>query len=622
MEHMKRLECEVLQCLGAYGEKQLGLLQVGPHQFLGLEINPRAAHIAEMVLWIGYLQWHFRMHGRVQPLEPVNEKFKNIQLKDALIDATRTGFAVDDQGKPVARWDGETYRTHPVTGRQVPDERAVVVDEVYEGVRAAKWPTADFIVGNPPFMGGKDKRRTLGNGYFEAVTRTYASLPASCDYVMYWWHKAAELVRTGKTRRFGFITTNSLPQVFNRRVVSHHLEDGKPLHLAYAVPDHPWVDASDGAAVRIAMTVGEEGVGEGVLATVIEERETEGGVIDVTLVETCGRIHADLRQGADLTRVSVLAANEGLCSRGMALHGSGFIVSPQQARLLGLGRIPGLDRHIRPYRNGRDIADKARGAMVIDLFGLTEAEVRERYPETYQWVHTRVKPERDINNEEYRRANWWLFGRRNTELRAALAGLHRYISTIETAKHRFFVFLPAAIVPDNRLVNVASSDSLHLGILSSRFHVGWALALGGTLEDRPVYNKTRCFDTFPFPDATPQQQTRIRNLGETLDAHRKTQQEMHPNLTLTGMYNVLEALRAGRVLTDAERTIHENGLVGSLLEIHRELDEAVADAYGWPVELPNEEILSRLVELNDERVQEEQQGNIRWLRPEYRTKSS
>ena len=622
LEHMKRLEGEILRELVSYGEQRQSLLQVDPHQFLGLEINPRAAHIAEMVLWIGYLQWHFRTHGNVSPPEPVIKKFDNIQNKDALITWKSWKCATDKNDKPITRWNGETYKTDPATGRQVPDEKATTVDKVYEGVTAAEWPKADFIVGNPPFIGGKDKRQTLGYGYFDALNKSYTTLPESCDFVMYWWHKAADLTRAGEAKRFGFITTNSINQVFNRRVIALHLGDKKPLHLAFAVPDHPWVDASDGAAVRIAMTVGAKGTGEGVLVTVVEERETDGREVGVTLTEQNGVIHTDLRQGIDIAATKPLAANSELCSRGMALHGAGFIVKPEEAAVLGLGRLSGLEKYIRPYLNGRDMAAVSRRVMVIDLFGLAVEQVRGKYPEVYQWVYTRVKPERDQNNEEYRRVNWWLFGRKNTELRSALAGLPRYISTIETAKHRFFVFLSTEVVPDNKLVNVASADAFHLGILSSRIHVCWALAAGGRLGvgNDPVYVKTTCFDTFPFPAATPEQQARIGDLGEKLDAHRKARQELYPELTMTGMYNVLETLRQGRELTAKEKTIHEQGLVTVLRQLHDELDATVAEAYGWPVDLPDEEILSRLVALNAERVEEEKQGKIRWLRPEYQTK--
>jgi len=618
MEHMKRLEGEVMQLLESYGEKQPDLLQIDPHQFLGLEINPRAAQIAEMVLWIGYLQWHFRTHGLVNPLEPVIRKFGNIRQQDAVLEFDSWDFAVDDRGNPIRRWDGETYRADPVTGLQVPDLEAVVIDKVYRGVTSAKWPKADYIVGNPPFVGGNHKKRVLGDGYFDALVKAYPMLSDSCDFVMYWWHKAAELVRAGEAQRFGFITTNTISQFFNRRVLSMHMESDNPLYLSFAVPDHPWVCASDGAAVRIAMTVAAQGSNTGVLATVQRECGTAAREIDVVLTERRGVIHANLRQGADLTGLVPLAANCGLCARGVDTIGTGFIVTPYQASELGLGRVNGLDRHIRQYRNGKDLAAKARGVMVIDLHGLTAEDTHRRYPDVYQWIYKRVKPERDQNRQEYRRTHWWLFGGTNAMLRAALAALPRYISTIYIAKHRFFVFLPAEVLPDTTLVNIAVDDAFHLGVLSSRIHVCWAMATGGRLTDRPLYAKSLCFDTFPFPNATSLQKRRIRHLGESLDAHRKSRQEQHPDLTMTGMYNVLEAVRAGRSLTGAEKTIDDTGLVTILRSLHDELDDAVADAYGWPGDLPEEDILTRLVDLNAERAEEEKHG-IRWLRPEYQT---
>jgi hypothetical protein len=301
----------------------------------------------------------------------------------------------------------------------------------------------------------------------------------------------------------------------------------------------------------------------------------------------------------------------------VSLHGSGFIVTPEQAADLGLGRVPGLERHIRPYRNGRDITQISRDVMVIDLFGLNETEVRDRFPEVYQWILERVKPARDQNRRASYRDNWWIHGEPRASFRPALEGLERYIATVETSKHRFFVFLDAQILPDNKLVNIASDDSYVLGVLSSRIHVEWALAAGGRLVDRPVYVKSKCFEAFPFPAPTEEQMLRIRDLAEKLNAHRKRQQQLYPTLTLTAMYNVLEKLRSEEPLTEAERTIHEYGLVAVLRQLHDELDQAVASAYGWPADLSTPEILMRLVALNRERVAEEAQGRIRWLRPEY-----
>ncbi len=301
----------------------------------------------------------------------------------------------------------------------------------------------------------------------------------------------------------------------------------------------------------------------------------------------------------------------------MQLIGAGFITTPAEARALGLGTVPGLEKHIRDYRNGRDLTASPRGVMVIDLFGLTEAEVRSRFPAVYQHVLDKVKPERDQNNRESYRRNWWVHGEPRKDLRPALAGLPRYIATVETTKHRVFQFLDGSVLPDNMLIAIGSGDVTTLAVLSSRLHVVWSLGAGGTLEDRPRYNKSLCFDPFPFPDPTGAQRARLNSLGEQLDAHRKAQQAAHPKLTLTAMYNVLEKLRAGERIEGKDRETYDQGLIGILRDLHDQIDAAVADAYGWPADLSDDEILHRLVDLNRQRAAEEARGHIRWLRPDY-----
>ena len=150
-----------------------------------------------------------------------------------------------------------------------------------------------------------------------------------------------------------------------------------------------------------------------------------------------------------------------------------------------------------------------------------------------------------------------------------------------TAKHRLFIKISTEYLADQGLIAIASDDLFTLGILSSRLHIMWALVLGGTLENRPRYNNSVCFETFPFPDATEAQKANIRALAEQLDTHRKRQQTQHPNLTLTNMYNVLEKLRTGEVLNKKEQDIHQQGLITLLKELHDDLDRAVFDAYGW-----------------------------------------
>jgi hypothetical protein len=184
-----------------------------------------------------------------------------------------------------------------------------------------------------------------------------------------------------------------------------------------------------------------------------------------------------------------------------------------------------------------------------------------------------------------------------------------------------FQFLPGGTLPDHSLFAVALEDAFHMGVLSSRIHSVWALVAGSTLEDRSRWRNNTCFDPFPFPACTDGKKKRIRALAEELDAHRKQQQAAHPDLTITGMYNVLEKLRSGEPLTAKDKVIHEQGLVSVLKKLHDDLDAAVFDAYGWPHDLSDEQILERLVALNAERAAEEKRGLVRWLRPEFQNPS-
>ena len=193
--------------------------------------------------------------------------------------------------------------------------------------------------------------------------------------------------------------------------------------LLFAIPDHPWVENADGAAVRIAMTVAATlRLGTvGTLQTITSETEGTEGAVDITLSTRTGTINADLTIGADVTGAVTLKANGEISCPGVKLHGAGFIVTREEAAALGLGRVAGLERHIREYRNGRDLTSRPRDVMVIDLFGLSEAEVRERFPEVYQWVHERVKPERDANSRDSYRINWWIHGEPRKAFRPAPA---------------------------------------------------------------------------------------------------------------------------------------------------------------------------------------------------------
>jgi len=522
LELMKRLEGEVTALLAELGEDQAAFSLAGhtvdPHQFLGIELNPWAAAVAELVLWIGFLQWHFRTHGTASPAEPVLRDFKNIENRDAVLTYRGTRPRLDDAGAPVTRWDGFTFTTHPVTGEQVPDAGARVAVLDYLKPAPAKWPEADFIVGNPPFIGASRMRDALGDGYAEALWRAYPKMPQSADFVMFWWEKAALAARGWKpatdkarakgTRRFGLITTNSLRQTFNRKVLEPHLADPKTgLSLTFAIPDHPWVDAGDGAAVRIAMTVAEAGKSTGRLLTVTDEKkgEAEAEGRPVTFVIEKGKIFADLRIGADVAGAGPLKANEGIAHRGVLLIGLGFLISRKKmenfVRLnLKSGQV------IKPYLSSRDLTQLRRDLFAIDFFPNDDARARMVFPEVLQHVADYVKPERDQNNEPWRKKHWYWYGRTNENLRNAVAAMGQIIVTSRTAKHGVFQFEDANSITESEVVTIALRDASILSILSGSWHRIWALASGGTLEDRPRYTHSRTFDPFPFPDPPPSEQ--------------------------------------------------------------------------------------------------------------------
>lgn len=616
MARMKELEGEVLDLLVELGDDQYLAEITGhtitPENFLGIEINPRAAAIAQLVLWIGYLQWHFRVSGADRaPPEPILRDVRTIENRDALIEWDDKVAEGDEAGNPVTRWDGGTMKEHPVTGKKVPDETAQVQVYRYVKPRATKWPKADFIVGNPPFIGKRVMRARLSDPYVDAL-RSATNVPDGVDFVMYWWSAAADLVRAGSTRRFGLVTTNSISQGFNARLVDEHLNHKVPIAITYCIPNAPWVDDHDGADVRVSVTVGAAGLNDGHLVDGMD------GLNKPPRFEAVGRIGASLTIGADVRSVQPLKANSSLCAVGFQLNGKGFIIDSEKKREFETeATSPSI---IFPLRNGSDINRRPRDLYVIDADLISEAELKSQYPQAYQHLLVHVKPERDSNREESRRVNWWLFGRTNENLRMAMKGIERIIVGSVTSKHRIFDVADASTRIDSSGFAIALPDPLFHGVVSSRIHCVWSIATGTRMGvgDDPRYNKSTCFEAFPFPaDVSEPLKGTIRAEAEALDTLRKWVLESHEDLTLTKLYNVVEALRKSRALTQAERDIHDRGLVTLIRQHHDSIDALVAEAYGWPADLSDEDILTRLVALNKQRAAEEAKGLIRWLRPEY-----
>lgn len=655
LELMKRLEGEVLEALDDLGEDAPRFTMegetVGPDQFYGLEINPRAVPIADLVLWIGYLKWQLRTISADRIPEPVLHAYGTIQEQDAILAYKKRELLRDEKGKPLTRWDGFTTKLHPVTSEEIPDPEARVEQYRYENPRAAAWPLTEFIIGNPPFIGGGIFRQQLGDGYANAIWTVRPKLPRKADIVMHFWDQASEIAqRDGSVlRRFGFITTNTINQSFSRRVVKKNLSAKRRISLVYAIADHPWTNAPGTASVRIAMTVGEVGNSAGVLGVVTAEENLESDSPSVQLSQSRGDIGPSIVIGTDPSESSALLSNSYISSNGMMLAGAPFIVNMRTKNRLTKS---GSDsREIRPYVNGKDLTSRIEEKFVIDMFGKRIIEIQEGFPEIYNYLLQHIKPLRDHNNRESFRNRWWTFGEPRKLLRDFSRDLRRFIVTTETTKHRFFQFLDAQCVPDHMIVTVGLSHGRFLAILSSRIHWIWVKATAASLgvyKGPARYSKSRTLDPFPFPDLSDicaAQLVALDELGERLDSFRKHRLDQYDFLTMTSLYNLLERDRELEnrsdvpPLSETERDIHEAGLVSALKEIHDDIDRAVFEVYGWADLIPElvgkpgatmpspyktqeqeeaeEELLSRLVTLNRERAEEEQRGIVRWLRPEY-----
>ena len=525
----------------------------------GIEIDRYAAELARLTLWIGYLQWTLKKATKPPP-DPVLSTLDQIENRDALLNP-----------------DGSE----------------------------AEWPQADVIIGNPPFLGGKRMRDNLGDAAVERLFATYRGrVPAEADLVAYWVEKAWRAIQAGKAARAGLVTTNSIRGGANRRALDA-IADAGELWIAWA--DEPWI--LEGAAVRVSML----GFGSGFGA-----RELDG--------RPAARINADLTSADfDLTKAARLKENAGVAFMGDT-KGGAFDIPGELARewlelpLNPNGR-PNSDV-LKPWRNGMDVTRRPADKWIIDFgWKMTEAEAA-LYEAPFRHLLFHVKPERERNNREAYRVNWWRHVEPRPAMWKGIRRIERYLVTPTVSKHRFFDWLSSNICPDHQLIVVTRSDEAVLGILHSRFHELWAIRLGTWLGagNDPRYTPSTTFETFPFPEgltpdvaaevyaADPRGQT-IAEAARRLDELREAwlnppdlvarEPEVvagYPDRILPRDEAAAKALRA-RTLTNLY-----NERPAWLDMAHGALDEAVAAAYGWPAGLSEEEILERLFALNQERA--------------------
>ncbi len=508
-----------------------------PQQLYGIEVNAYAHELAQTTVWIGYLQWQHENGYRVE-VSPVLLPLDNIRQMDAIL-------AYDEAGKPV----------EPV------------------------WPAAEVIVGNPPFLGDKRMKSELGRVYVDLIREMYRNrVPGGVDLVTYWFEKARTNIEAGQAKRAGLIATNSIRFGSSRTVLDRIKATG---NIFVAWSDRAWI--LDGADVRVSI-VGFDNGGEKTLSL-------DGRQVQI--------INADLTSSADVTRAVQLPENAGLSFLGM-MKGGPFDIDNETA--ISLLKAP-ANKSERPNSDvvkhrlgGQDIAGRYRGGWIIDFVEMPLEEAL-LYEAPFEYVVRVVKPVRDDSNDQRMHQKWWLHGRSRPALRNAISAMQRCIVTPEVAKHRIFIWMDTTTIPDHTCHVIARDDDYFFGVLHSRIHEVWSLAIGNYMGvgNDPRYNSSRTFETFPFPwppGQEPPDDARVQAIAaaaQDLVAQRDawlnppglSEAELKKR-TLTNLYNERPAWLAAA---------------------HARLDAAVFAAYGWPDDLSDEELLARLLALNGARAQ-------------------
>ena len=318
-----------------------------------------------------------------------------------------------------------------------------------------EWPDAEFIVGNPPFLGGRLHLSNLGDEYTEAMYGLYGErIRNSSDLCCYWLEKARAQIENGKCRRAGLLATQGIRFQSNRAVLSRIKETGD-IFAAYS--DENWL--LDGATVHISIVCFDDGSET--------ERELDG--------EAVGLINTDLSAHIDLTSARKLKENRNIAFRGIDKIGAFDIDQSTAFAMMAQPNPDGRsnEKVIKRWINGKDITDRPRNVWAID-FGVNMPESDAAlYEAPFEYVRSAVKPTRIKNRIPWRAENWWLHGSPASTMRQKLSTLARYIATPKVSKHRFFVWLDADKLPSNLVIAFATDDDYVFGLLSSLAHELW-----------------------------------------------------------------------------------------------------------------------------------------------------
>ncbi len=516
--------------------------QVGPSNMLGIDIDQFAVDLTRLSLWIGHLQWLLDQ-ARQNLSEPILGHAEQIECRNAVL-------TMDGAGNPVP----------------------------------AEWPEANFIVGNPPFLGMKRMRQELPEREVDRLRAAYADdLDGRVDLCVYWHELARRQIRNGKSRRAGLLATQNIRGAFSRPVLERINESGA---IFFAYPDEEWIN--DGAAVRISI-IGQDDGSE-------SECTLDGASVS--------RINPDLTTGSTyVASAKELKEQERVAFQGDIRNGPFDLTDDQGQGMLAqpvnVNGRPNSDV-VFPFVNAHDLAQRPRGAYIIDFGQDIDRRNAAQYEEPWEYARSHIQPYRETLENENLKSRWWIHESWRPGMRAAIKPLIRYIATPITSKHRFYVWLEASVIPDATVVAIARDDDYAFGVLHSRIHEIWALAQGTRLADGSRrYPHSQCLNTFPFPWPL---NTAESILGESQIAHRTAIAAAAKTLDERREAWLNPAGVNPTILQDRTMTSLYNRRPDWLDDAHEALDHAVFAAYGWSADMSDDDILTQLLKLNGERA--------------------
>ena len=545
LRELLNLEKEVIALSTSLGFP-LSIPTADPRQLYGIEINEYAHELAQATVWIGYIQW-LHENGFGWPAEPLLKKLDNIEHKDAIL-------AFDADGNPVE----------------------------------PEWPAATVVIGNPPFLGSQRLRAELGDDYVELLFSLYGErLPGTSDLCCYWFEKGRWAIENGRAKRVGLLATQAIRGGANRRVLQRIKEAGD---IFYAQADRKWIQ--DGVAVRVSMVGFDDGSETHRLLNESKDDSPEHGLANARPVEG---INANLTHQTDVTKARRLKENLRISFMGDTKVGPFEIPESLARQFLAAPNPHGRPNSdvVRPWVNGLDITRRPRRMWIVDFPPGTSEEQAALYEAPFEHIKGCVKSMRaTAKSGDVTGVAWWIHQRPRPEMRQALQQLGRYVGTPRLTKYRFFVWLTPDVLPDAQLIVFARDDDYFFGVLHSRAHEVWALEQGTQLESRPRYTPPTCFETFPFPDPSPEQKQAIASAAKELDSLRQGWLNPAP---VDGL-DLSEKELKRRTLTNLY-----NQRPTWLVNAHAALDAAAFAAYGWGGDVEDAEILARLLKLNLER---------------------